>query len=328
MTATAEQVRELQLRLCGLGYPCEADGIWGPVTEAHACDALDALGTGSLLHPAHMLSALMGVEHVPLPACKGFDLADRDAVLELWSGHGLYGQNTDEDLDVRLRLAGLRHHLRSNLRANPDHVVADVAWWLASQRIAETPGRSNRSPWVDRIVSLGAGSPASAPPWCAYSVGAERTIAHWATGDLLQWPEFKTSGGAVRTWAKARDLGAAYRADEFALLDGKWCIGAEPVDLVGAAFARLRTSLSASEIPHTLDRVWGGDGAKGHAGTILACRPDGVLLAAAGNSSGSGHSRGKGGRFTYETITLDPDGDPHAYAAGRRLVGFSTVRRR
>ncbi len=329
MTAL-DPTTELQRRLCALGYPVVVDGDFGPVTEAAAGDLVTALGMSSLLHPAHMLAALRDVEHVPYPPIPPVTREDRDAAWAFWGEHGLFADD-EHDEDIRARFAGLYATLRKNPQDTPDHAVAEVGWWLASQRITETPGRQNRGPWVDRLIRIGSRGtkdPVSAPPWCAYSGGAKRVIAEWATADLHNWPKFRTSGGAVRTWQKARELGQALRADEIAIIDNRWCLlDGTPIDVTGALFARLRTSLSGSEIQHTLDRVWDGGGSQGHAGSVLSPRPTGALLCVAGNSSGSGHSRGRGGRETYEVIDPRADGDVHGYAAYRRLVGLSWVQR-
>ncbi len=296
MELTARQTRVLQLELNRDGFMTAVDGDYGPKTDLafrQWRDQQDGLEQAfALRRLITRCSNRIGFNATPM-------VFKPSIAASTWVNNLVTGYNLSLT-GVQVQELSLLHDGLADNASHPDQLVARIAEWFLIMGVKET--RQNRGPWVDVIIALGGGDVQAAPPWCAYFVGTCRLIASKLSAFEL---EFARSGSAVRTY-----LNAAFK------LQG-WHKGAP----IGAAFSRLRTSVDESKIDGLLEAVWAGDSAQGHTGIKIVTLPTGDALAVAGNSSGSGHSGGRGGRVALEVV-----GPVNGTAAWRRLVGFSTVR--
>lgn len=189
---------------------------------------------------------------------------------------------------------------------SPGQALINIATAWLDQGVREHG--SNRGRDVSWLVHDGGGNPESAPPWCAFFVSSVcRQVARaFGPGAVRYTP----SGRAVSHWLNA-DL-----ADR---IDGQSAIS---VDRRGLLFVRTRLSRPASD----RDRVLAGQRTQGHVGVVVdiveatATEPA-KIVAIAGNSSGSGHSRVHGSGAVAKEVIRMSDDDP----AFQRLVGLVRV---
>lgn len=299
---TKEQARKLQTALVDFGYLLAIDGDWGPLSKATLARFIaDNRVRVNGIEP--MLSLLAEArKRTPDPGYTS--TADKVNAAKFLTDQGI-----EHAGPVIEHFAGLSYQTRQGPTLSPDALVAEVTTWFFDRDVRETS--PNRSTWVDAIVTLGGGTPENASPWCARFVGACRTVSAWLAGPTF--PEFPMSGGAIRTYQKAHQSNRL--TAESASLD------AFPI---GASFHRLRTSLPDKDVAGELAEARSLRGApQGHTGIIVGRTEHGDLLCISGNSSGSGHSGGRGGRVAYEVI--GPNSSPQAAKAYARLVGVSFV---
>ena len=135
---------------------------------------------------------------------------------------------------------------------------------------------SNRGPDVSWFIHDGGGRPSKAPPWCAYFVSSLcRQLER--CGFEIDAPK---TGRAVNFWLKTDD-------DQHIDRDHIWNV--EPDGLV---FVRTRLSKPDKE----RGKVLRGMSRQGHVGVVTHVDVDlKEVHCVAGNSSGFGHSRVRGG---------------------------------
>lgn len=297
---TTRQTRAFQIELNMRGYRTNVDGAYGPKTEAAFrafCDANGVFRTPFAFRNLIADSAMYLGAKPGDPSYEPSDLAQR------WVETLISDFSLKLDKDQERDLHGLFEScspLAGLWEATPDSTVALIARWFLLIGVQETS--QNRGPWVDAIIRIGGGNPSSAPPWCAYFVGCCRELASRLSAAPFG---FRPSASAVRTYLYA---------------DNK--IEGSTLEVpVGFAFTRLRTSLPDNRVSKTLLAIWKhGEVAQGHTGIVVGKPASDRLLLISGNSSGSGHSGGRGGRVAFEEI-----GPTRGRDAWVRLVGFGGV---
>lgn len=159
---------------------------------------------------------------------------------------------------------------------------------------------SNRGPDVSWFIHDGGGRPDKAPPWCAYFVSSLCRQLERCGFDL----DAPKTGRAVNFWLKTDDHQHVDR-------DHIW---SERPD--GLVFVRTRLSKSERE----RDKVLNGMSRQGHTGIVTYIDTTArEIHCVAGNSSGFGHSRVRGGGQVAREIIREGDD------AWARLVGFVRV---
>lgn len=308
-------VLSLKARLRELGLAVDHDQHFDTATEAYVKLVQRTLGvepTGEvslalaldLMLPAHtpgaeeLMARIVLNEHLDVD-----DYAEQRDWLQGWLVRGLSG----------------------TLPEDPNEIVALLSQDLAELGIREEPG--NRGPWVEFFTGIMGENPYDRQPWCGRVRAALEIIAveiaRALDPDLEVW--VVADGGAVRNWSKSMAVADRYTKDD--ILDPDFDLQL----LVGAGYVVLRgddTELNARYAAE--DRY--AEGWPAHKGTLHEAErlDDGsvMLLGGAGNSSGSGHDPGRGGRYAFEGIHLGaPRSDTSAAAeAGRRFVGAIRLR--
>jgi len=191
--------------------------------------------------------------------------------------------------------------IRSRLR--PQDALASVAEAWLEQGATESKG-SNAGPDVSWFIHDGGGTPSKRPPWCAYFVSSCcRQVAR--AGFAI---EYVRTGRAVSHWIKAPPERQVNRDD----------IWDEPAHR-GLIFVRTRMSKPETERQKVLD----GINRQGHTGIVISRGVDDngarTVTAVAGNSSGFGHNRVRGGGAVAKEVMTEGD------ESWKRLVGFVRV---
>jgi hypothetical protein len=177
-------------------------------------------------------------------------------------------------------------------------LLGSTAVSLALAFVAETEeGKSNRGPAPD-FFHAQAGYDFG-KQWCSILVGGAWIRACEKLTYLTREPwklDSAKSSGAVRSWHKNRDRGAAYTFAE--VLDG------EVKPKIGWQYVRVRD-------PDDRDKAVTGSSSQGHTGLVILI-DDTTVYTLDGNTIEEGESANGGGIFLKTIDLADP-----------RLVGFS-----
>lgn len=186
-------------------------------------------------------------------------------------------------------------------RPTPQKALASVAEaWLAK---GVREHRDNAGPDVSWFIHDGGGTPAKAPPWCAYFVSSCCMQVH-RCGFRFR---FTRTGRAVTHWHQALPEQRVDRDDIWTARDPR-----------GLIFVRTRLTKPESD----RDKALKGSRRQGHTGVVISADRHAsprTITCISGNSTGYGHDRVPGGGAVAKEVIREGD------AAWLRLVGFIRI---